>query len=263
MKATVGIVVPVYNEQFRLDFSYFSRLGDLTSVQFVFVDDGSSDDTASGIRGFIQGKLNFSLIQLSENVGKANAIRVGWLHLNKVADFTFLGFLDADGAFDYTDVAYLVALCASENENGTIHNRPPHTHSIDAYWSSRINLSGRMIDRSPHRYLMGRIFASIIKIFIRGLPWDTQSGFKLFRNDIKFKRSLQLPFSCKWLFDIELLLRLRNLEDPNYVVWEEPVSKWHDVPGSKVTSSQYLTIMSDLFKLIGARKLREVKNDKS
>jgi dolichyl-phosphate beta-glucosyltransferase len=260
MKINIGIVVPVFNEQSRLDFSYFSKLGELSTVKFIFVDDGSTDGTESMIREFVNGTSNFSFIRLNENVGKANAIRAGWIHLNEIFDFSVLGFLDADGAFAAKDVAHLIALSSSTFEADHPQTPTLSTPLINAFWSSRINLSGRTIVRSSRRYLLGRIFASLIKVFFKGLPWDTQSGFKLFQNDSNFRSCFRLPFTSRWLFDIELLLRLRNSRSSQYIVWEEPVSKWHDVPGSKLTFSQYFTITSDLLKLIGTYRLRKVKN---
>jgi dolichyl-phosphate beta-glucosyltransferase len=262
MQTSVGIVIPVFNEQSRLDTTYFAKLSKLASVKFVFVDDGSTDNTEAIIREFTKGNKNFTSIHLSKNLGKANAIRAGWMHLNEMAEFSILGFLDADGAFEFKDIEKLLLLCSSELRNHIFDSPREPEVCMHAYWSSRINLGGRTINRSRYRYLLGRILANIIKLFVWELPWDTQSGFKLFRNDDRFRTCLELPFSCKWLFDIELLLRLRHSTEEEYLIWEEPVSTWHDVRGSKVTWKQYLTIACDVFRLIGSNLLRKVHNVK-
>jgi glycosyltransferase involved in cell wall biosynthesis len=41
----IVIVVPCFNEAKRLNFFYFNRLSKLKSTFWIFVDDGSTDDT--------------------------------------------------------------------------------------------------------------------------------------------------------------------------------------------------------------------------
>ena len=132
---------------------------------------------------------------------------------------------------------------------------------FDAFWSSRIRLSGRSITRSKVRYLFGRILATIIKIFFKDLPWDTQSGFKIFRNETRFNSSLENRFSCRWLFEIELLLRIKRSGGQSYNIWEEPVTTWRDISGSKVSLRGYFVILRDLIFLVLHFRNRRVQNE--
>jgi dolichyl-phosphate beta-glucosyltransferase len=249
MTAFLGIVVPVYNEDQRLNFHYFSSIAALPNVSLVFVDDASTDSSLELIKAFSDGERNVSFLSLGENVGKANAIRSGWIHLQNSLSCDFLGFLDADGAFCLEDVRNLTNKVLGPQTDIRFVESMKGAEFPNAYWSSRIGLSGRHINRSRSRYILGRILANLIRVFHKGLPWDTQSGFKIFRNEEVFISSIQPHFKCRWLFDIELLLRMRRKES-RYIVWEEPLFQWEDVPGSKVSLKGYLQIIKDFFYLL-------------
>lgn len=249
MKTSIGIVVPVFNEDQRLDFEYFSRIAALQNVRLMFIDDASKDESLVLIKNFSNGKTNVSFQSLTENVGKANAIRLGWIYLKESFHCDYLGFLDADGAFSFEDVRNLTSRVLGIDEwigSGQGQSSP---EKPNAYWSSRIGLSGRHINRSRTRYILGRILATLIRLFYNGLPWDTQSGFKLFKNEDVFISSITPKFKCRWLFDIELLLRIRRIEG-NYIVWEEPLLRWRDVPGSKISFKGYFYIFKDFIYLL-------------
>jgi hypothetical protein len=160
-----------------------------------------------------------------------------------------LGFLDADGAFSFFDINELILKFNHRSDNPSLvgHRLPPG--DFNAVWSSRIQLSGRKINRSPGRFLLGRILATVVRTTFSGLPWDTQSGFKLFNNSQLFRAAFQQEFKCRWLFDIELLLRIRANFKTDYSIWEEPVSEWKDISGSKVGFRGYRIIIKDFFIL--------------
>ena len=79
----VSLVIPVLNEADNLD-TLWSRLTETAaripeiSFEAVFVDDGSSDDTAARIRGLaVSGNIRWLLVQLSRNFGHQAAITAG------------------------------------------------------------------------------------------------------------------------------------------------------------------------------------------
>ena len=71
------IVIPCYNEAKRLDaqrFKSFARAHH--DIHFLFVDDGSSDDTLQAIKSLVHSepdKLHW--LALDRNSGKAEAVR--------------------------------------------------------------------------------------------------------------------------------------------------------------------------------------------
>ena len=77
----------------------------------------------------------------------------------------------------------------------------------------RVLRLGARIERSFSRHVISRLFVTLASALLHLPAYDTQCGAKLFR------RGAVLPlfsdaFVSRWLFDIELYLRLRNVQ-PN------------------------------------------------
>jgi hypothetical protein len=80
---------------------------------------------------------------------------------------------------------------------------------------------------------------------VLGLPvYDSQCGAKLIRADL-VPSVFDEPFTSRWLFDVEILARLRNrygVDGVLRMVREVPLGTWTDVPGSKVRSGHMLRV---------------------
>ena len=95
MKTT--IIVPCYNEEKRLpveEFISFAENND--DVRFVFVNDGSQDNTPEILKALSRRNPLLSVIHLKENRGKAEAVRQGVLHALKHFSPDYIGYWDAD-----------------------------------------------------------------------------------------------------------------------------------------------------------------------
>lgn len=238
-EARTTIIVPCYNESTRWRDQYWHEILSVTSAELIFVNDGSTDTTIECIKRF-QGNPRVSRLDLGRNVGKAEAVRLGMLQIASRASQgpAIVGFLDADGAFDPADVQRLIILAQSRFTNG-----------YEALWSSRVALRGREISRSMSRHYIGRVIATFLSASVPDLPYDSQSGFKLFRNSSAFLECLRAPFRTRWLFDIEILERWRDLTGASLPVWEEPVMAWRDVPGSKIRGTELTRIAGEIFSI--------------
>jgi len=86
MSKTISIVVPVYNEAKNLPRLYAElkkHTQDLPyKFEYIFVDDGSKDDSAMVIRGFLKKDKRIRFVELSRNFGKEVATSAG-LHRAK------------------------------------------------------------------------------------------------------------------------------------------------------------------------------------
>ena len=151
-------------------------------------------------------------------------------------DFQGIGFIDADTSFDLKDIRSFISIW--EKKSGEID-------SFDSLWSSRVKLSGRDINRKTSRHYIGRILITLISVGVKNMPYDSQSGFKLFHNTSDFNEVLLPEFKTKWFFDLELYARLMKI-NRNYKVYEEPLNSWHDVGGSKITHKQYFRILREI-----------------
>jgi dolichol-phosphate mannosyltransferase len=92
----VSIVIPLFNEEENVT-RLVKRLGAMAGSgvarwQFVFVNDGSTDQTREHLLAEIAGLLNWKFIQLSRNFGQQAAYRAGL----ESAEGDAIVFLDAD-----------------------------------------------------------------------------------------------------------------------------------------------------------------------
>jgi len=235
------LVIPFFNESKRFDPQYFQALFQMEDSHWVLIDDGSEDDTFLKLKEF-SSVPNVTILKNEMNLGKAETVRIGMQHIMisneiNVKDENLLGFLDADGAFNLATVETFL-----RNASELLASRPEYF----AVWSSRVKLSGRNIQRNPKRHYLGRVINTFIGTFIPYIPYDSQSGLKVFRcdnslNEITFKR-----FETKWLFDIELLIRMYN---KNLAVYEQPVDFWRDVRGGSLGIEQATQIISEVIRI--------------
>jgi polyisoprenyl-phosphate glycosyltransferase len=94
----VTILIPIFNEAAVLS-KLFERLQGLTnsssiSINFLLVDDGSTDGSANIISRFITEKNNWSAIFLSRNFGHPAAISAGLQHIPTESNAVFI--IDGD-----------------------------------------------------------------------------------------------------------------------------------------------------------------------
>lgn len=236
------LVVPCYNEALRLDTDgIVQALRTVAGLRVLFVDDGSSDGTAvmlAALAAAAPGQV--SVVSLSENRGKAEAVRVGLQHAI-AATPVYVGYWDADMATPLTAVADF--RCILEARRG-----------VHLVLGSRVRLLGRAITRRPWRHYPGRVFATAASVALEMAVYDTQCGAKLLRVTPELERVVARPFQTRWLFDIELLMRHRlslGLEPATYqrFVYECALHVWTDVPGSKVRARDAITAGVDLVRL--------------
>src|SRR5579862_1689688 len=80
----LSVVVPVFNEEAVIAEFHRRITETLRGAPFdwelIYVDDGSRDNTAKLIRGFLQTSANTALLGLSRNFGKEAAMTAGIDH---------------------------------------------------------------------------------------------------------------------------------------------------------------------------------------
>jgi hypothetical protein len=176
------------------------------------------------------------VLDLKKNGGKAEAIRQGVLSVQE-GQYDYIGYLDADLATPLEELPRLMEYTA----------KTPAPYFI---MGSRIKLLGfSKIDRKLSRHYIGRIFATVVSNMLQLSVYDTQCGAKLIKSEIA-KELFKKPFLSKWLFDVELLFRLKKLrQDYKSRIYEVPLRRWQDVAGSKIKLSYYFKAPLDLLRI--------------
>jgi glycosyltransferase involved in cell wall biosynthesis len=234
------IVVPCYNEEHRLDLDAFRRFRlEGHDVEFLFVNDGSSDATLSRLESIrAEDPSRFHVLDLGTNRGKADAVRRGIIEaISLRPDFT--GFWDADLATPLTELPSFFDVFAA---------RP----GIAMVFAARVRLLGRSISRRASRHYVGRVGATLISTSLGLAVYDTQCGAKLFRMSGDLAHVFEKPFLSRWIFDVEIIARFVQLWGRDVAarsIYELPITQWHDVKGSKVKSQDFVRALRDLWKI--------------
>jgi glycosyltransferase involved in cell wall biosynthesis len=237
------IVIPCFNESQRLPINTIQKfLNDQDNLKFVFVDDGSTDNTWELLRSLNYSNPNNAyILKLWKNSGKAEAVRQGLLlALSKRPDL--VGFWDADLATPLSEIERFISVFSTYP-------------SIKWVFGSRVKLLGRKIERNHFRHYIGRVFATLVSLALDLPIYDSQCGAKMFSADAELKQIISVKFRSKWIFDVELIARLKKYQKEKNtpalqsIIYEIPLKTWVDVEGSKLKLKDFFMAIIDLFSI--------------
>lgn len=242
----ITLVIPVYNESTRWEGQYFSKIAGLADLQLLFVNDGSTDNSNDLISKLVEFHSNVTLVNLEVNVGKAEAVRRGMSIAMGLPNTNIVGYLDSDGAFSFQDIQAIVE-SANYSKSG---------ESATWWWTSRRRDVNTRIERSFLRHLIGRSVAAILSWRDASLPYDTQSGFKLFVVDEALEMVIRKPFITRWFVDLEIFYRYKifTLSEPK--ILEVQLRDWKEVSDSKLGIRQSFVVVNELLNI---KKLQKGK----
>lgn len=215
----LSVVIPAYNEEKNLRGGVLDKVVEFLKKQpyvweLVVVDDGSVDETIEFVKKLVKGQENITLIK-NPHQGKAVTVVTGMLQ----AKGQIILFTDMDQATPITQIDKLL---------------PKFKDGFDIAIGSRRGRKGAPLTRK----LMANGFSLLRGLFL-GLPFfDTQCGFKAFRQEVAqniFHR-LKIYNQRKVIqgsavtagFDIETLFLARKL---GYKVAEVPVDWNYQMTG--------------------------------
>lgn len=235
----VCVIVPCFNEEHRLrgaDFLAF--VADHPDTSVCFVDDGSRDGTVAVLERLqAQCPERILVHRMPTNSGKAEAVRGGVLHVAGAKRWPLIGYWDADLSTPLDEVDRLADVLRGNAECPLV-------------LGSRIKRLGARIERRMSRHILGRIFATLASAILGFEVYDSQCGAKLFRAEM-VPVLFSDPFLTKWLFDLEMLVRLRNTLGPSgiEITREVPLRRWEEVGGSKLALGDMIAVPLELLKI--------------
>ncbi|MDD3004335.1 glycosyltransferase [Flavobacterium sp.] len=192
-----AIIIPCYNEEKRIQKDKILELVSRSEVTVYLTNDGSSDRTLAVLTSLSQENNNqIKVINFEKNEGKAAAIYKSIHLVRKENQFDYIGYFDADFS---TPVAEITRLLDFNSNNQVLF-----------IFGSRVKLLNSNIKRKVYRHIIGRVIITIINWKFRLAIYDTQCGAKLFSNQI-IEKVFTKPFYTSWLFDVEIFIRLKNL----------------------------------------------------
>ena len=230
----IGVVIPCYNEESRLMSDEFKTFVNINlGYHLCFVNDGSKDNTIAVLHELQKGNEDrISVYDCAQNGGKAEAVRLGMLHLAKQQQFDYIGFLDADLSTNFEDFNTLV---------DTIKNS-----DFKIVSGSRIRRMGADIAKESARAIISKTVNFIIRKTLGMNFKDTQCGAKIMTKEI-IEKTFQKKFLTKWLFDVEIFMRMKKVYGTSVaksLICEKPLNRWVHMDGSKLS-------FKDSFKIVG------------
>tara|TARA_B110000858_G_C17781681_1_gene465080 strand:+ start:880 stop:1641 length:762 start_codon:yes stop_codon:yes gene_type:complete len=234
------IILPCYNEETRLRAN---EINDFVSSQngydILFVNDGSTDSTEKIIKKICSlNRDRIFQVNLAKNSGKAEAIRFGFNYIINNLDInniSFIAYLDSDLSTHLTEIARIKKIAQGDNI------------SADFISGIRLVRAGSKIKRSFVRHIISRVFSTVASFMFKLYHYDTQCGCKIFTVKIG-KEIFEEKFATKWLFDIEIYLRLKRKQlDENIV--EVPLLKWEEIGKSHIKITDFILAPILLIKL--------------
>ncbi len=217
-----SIIIPLYNEETRLDYCFdiikkFLKKNQKFFFEIIFINDGSDDQSQSTIRKFInKNKKEFfnakiKLISYKKNLGKGYAIKRG------IFASQSKWILTCDVDMSVLPEQYIIwkrkKLIKDKN---------------CAYIASRSHKNSKIKSKFVRRKL-GGILKLILFNFFNLKISDTQCGFKVFHS-CYIKKIFNKIKCYDYAFDVETMLLLNN---NNIKIIELPVT-WVHRSGSKV-----------------------------
>lgn len=228
-----AIIIPCYNEEKRIDTKAFEAFIQSTnSYHLCFVNDGSKDQTLEVLKSIQQSNPDkVTVIDMKRNSGKAAAVRAGARYLYSKTNVRHIGFMDADLSTDFED---FIALDHTLKTN----------EQLKMVFGSRAKAEAG-IEKDPFRAFFSKVIKFCV-FLILGLPiQDTQCGAKVFNREL-------VPviygnrFLSKWLFDVEMFIRLKHFlggkQEVMRAIYEQPLQRWVHVEDSKLGIKDALEI---------------------
>ncbi|KKT39892.1 hypothetical protein A2W54_01555 [Candidatus Giovannonibacteria bacterium RIFCSPHIGHO2_02_43_13] len=229
----LSVIVPAYNEAGRIEKTlrrfneYFAK--QTYTYEILVVNDGSKDGTSEIVDKMIGEIRNMRMIDRKQNKGKGYTVREGMLaSYGRIRLFT-----DADNA---TDISHFEKM------------RPYFDKNFEVVICSRDERDAPGARQAVKQPFWKRLFGNMGNLYIQWMAvkgiWDTQCGFKAFR-DFAAEKIFLLARIDRWAFDVEALAIARKMD---YRIAIVP-AYWENDPKTHVNIRSYFKTLWEVFKI--------------
>lgn len=195
----LSVVLPAFNLETVIAHTIDALREELrpvaSTVEFIVVDDGSSDATASVVAELCKTNPDVRLVRNRHNLGKGMSVYEGLL----AARFAKVCFTDGDLPFTLGSYARVMRPLLAGRPLVVASRRLP---------DSMLLVRMQVLNYAARRHVLGLIFNRAARTALGiSLP-DTQCGLKAFDRGVGIEL-FQRVRSPRFLFDLELLLAAR------------------------------------------------------
>ena len=229
--AKLSVIVAVFNGELRLRSFVEKLISSPCPIEreFIFIDDGSQDDTHSCL---IQLSEEFPLqvIKQEENQGKGTAIRRGI----EETSGDFIMIQDADFEYNPNDVPALL--------------KPLLDDEADIVYGSRFKQNSPQVHGTYH-YFVNRFLTVLSNLFSGIYLTDMETCYKLFRADLiksmnltsrRFEIEVELTAyiakASARIYDLPISYRPRTQMEGKKIGWRDGLSALYHIVRSNFRS---------------------------
>jgi polysaccharide deacetylase family protein (PEP-CTERM system associated) len=165
----VSIVVPCYNESQSLGYlsntlnSVMRALGDDYTLTFIFVDDGSTDDTWSVLHKLFGSRPDCRLVKHAQNLGVAHSIQTGIRH----AETQIVCSIDCDCTYDPHELGRMIPLL---------------TDGVDIVTASPYHPKGQVRNVPSWRIFLSKTLSQLYRLVLHQKLYTYTSCFRVYRR---------------------------------------------------------------------------------
>ena len=233
MIKNLSIIYPIFNEEKRLfnifqDIKKFNKKTRQINKEYIFVDDGSFDNSKQKINKFIKlnknSKIKYKIISYKVNKGKGFALKSGVLNSTKKWILT----TDSDCSVSNFQILRWMKRNYINKENMI-------------YFASR-NHPISQVKKIKSREIIGAIFRFAISLMFNVKISDTQCGFKLYKANIAKKIFSKIKTNG-YMHDLEICIISKKMK---HIINELPVIWKHKTQGKISFFKDSIKIISSL-----------------
>ncbi len=226
----LSVVVPAFNEEKRIANTLLALKTYLDTRSYgyevIVSDDGSSDQTVAVVTGLSREWPQLQVLTASSNQGKGAAVKRGVMK----ASGEWILFTDADNATPIEEIEKLL----------------PHTADFPIVFGSR-HIPGAHIHvaQARHRMVLSRLSNLLIRVLAVPGVYDTQCGFKLFKQTVAREIFSQVTLN-RFGFDIEVLAIAKSY---GYPAKEVGINWYNDFDSRVRAGREAIRTLTELLKI--------------
>jgi glycosyltransferase involved in cell wall biosynthesis len=188
----ISIIIPCYNEQFRIEKTlrriikwYFSQKK--INIELLLIDDGSSDNTFKILKEFSK-KYKFTKVYKKKHTGHIKTLFYGF----RKSKYSIVGNMEAD---DAVSVNYFTKFCK-------------YIINYDVVTADRVTKFFQHNNKKNlFRMALSIFYLILFKILFSSNIKDAQAGFRLYKRVILFKFLKRIKIKHDGLKVAELILK--------------------------------------------------------
>ncbi|MFZ5806408.1 MAG: glycosyltransferase family 2 protein [Verrucomicrobiota bacterium] len=212
----VSMIMPVYNEEHRVEEAVRRCLVQSFAHQLIVVDDGSKDQTQKILERIASTDSRIIFLKHAKNSGKGAAIRTAWSHVSG----DILAIQDADLEYDPADYARMFKLIIDGHADVVFGSRflGSEAHRVLYFWHSIANRALTTLSN-----MLSNINLSDMETGMKAFRWSVVKDIRIRENRFGFEPEITAKVARKKLriYEVAVSYRGRTYAEGKKINWTD------------------------------------------